>query len=278
MGEGAKYIINKEGGLANIKNKSKPNFNNVADTKEGMFKDIDDYGESYYYRGIADNWVDFGNFYWRIVRINGDGTIKLIYSGTKSSHSGSDTAIAMSPYNTNNEAEKYADYKIRNIKNTVENWYKNNILGKPFESKIADSGFCSDMSKIDEKEFGSFNRVKNSKPSFMCPNRTADLLSRENGKLTYPVGLITMDEVAFAGGVLYKPNNNYYLNTGKFYSTMSPAEWGGASVRTGAVVTDGSLYLWRVASDVGVRPVINLKRDVVIESGNGTEISPYIVS
>ena len=48
----------------------------------------DDYGESYYYRGKADNWLSFAGFYWRIIRINGDGSIRLIYSGTKDNHTG----------------------------------------------------------------------------------------------------------------------------------------------------------------------------------------------
>ena len=71
-------------GKSYVESKTSPNFNNVATTNEGMFATEDDYGTSYYFRGAVDNnWVKFANYYWRIVRINGEGSIKLIYSGTE---------------------------------------------------------------------------------------------------------------------------------------------------------------------------------------------------
>lgn len=79
----ADKILANNGGKHYIENRTNPNFNNIADTNEGMFKMADTYGTSYYFRGAVDNnWVLFADYYWRIVRINGDGSIRLIYSGT----------------------------------------------------------------------------------------------------------------------------------------------------------------------------------------------------
>ena len=49
----------------------------------GMYADNDDDGKTYYYRGsVAGNYVKFAGFYWRVIRVNGDGTVRLIYDGT----------------------------------------------------------------------------------------------------------------------------------------------------------------------------------------------------
>ena len=116
-----------------------PDFSKNATTKEGMFMAEDEYGESYYYRGAADNWVSFAGFYWRIIRINGDGSIRLIYSGTKTSHTGDGAQIGISAYNPKYDNQKYADYKISTIKTVVENWYKTNIMDKGYNNTIADT-------------------------------------------------------------------------------------------------------------------------------------------
>ena len=78
----------------NTVNETTPDFSKVAKTNEGLFKADDDYTattgmKSYYFRGAVDNnWVKFGKdrtgkyIYWRIIRINGDGSIRMIYTGT----------------------------------------------------------------------------------------------------------------------------------------------------------------------------------------------------
>ena len=268
-----------------------PDFGKIATTKEGMFMAEDDYGESYYYRGQADNWVDFAGFYWKIIRINGDGTTRLIYSGTKTNNTGYGAQIGASTYNASYDNEKYADYKISTVKNTVENWYKTNILDKGYNNKIADTGYCNDMTKYNSTYFSSYNRLYTNKaPTLKCPDKASDLLSKSNNKLTYPVGLLTLDEASFAGGVYdnvenYK-NKNYYLYTGELYWTMTPVKWSDSIVSVGLVNHRGSLvdgftgYLngSLVATRFGVRPVLSLKPSVNILSGDGTEANPYRVS
>ena len=256
-----------------------PDFSKTAATKEGMFMAEDDYGESYYYRGVADNWVSFAGFYWRIIRINGDGSIRLIYSGTKTNNTGDGAQIRNSYYNLSYKEEKYADYKISAIKSKIDDWYKINILDKGFDNKIADTGYCNDMSKKSEYAFGSWDRGRNNKtPTLKCPNKESDLLSKSNNKLIYPAGLLTWDEALFAGGVYLNTNYNYYLYTGKLYWTMTPAYWSDSIVHVGNVNSDGQLYADFVAvSSSGVRPVLSLKPNVLVTSGDGTLSSPYVI-
>ncbi len=193
-------VLTDNGGIDVIKAKGTPDFSKVATTKEGMFMAEDDYGESYYYRGVADNWVSFAGFYWRIIRINGDGSIRLIYSGTKTNNTGDATQIGTSAYNPTYREEKYADYKISTIKTTVDNWYKTNILDKGYDNKVADTGYCNDMTKKSKEYFGAWDRLyNNNNPIFNCPNKQNDLLSKSNNKLTYPVGLLNHDEASIAG-------------------------------------------------------------------------------
>ena len=79
LGEFAWHLLEKEGGMEQIEAKGVPNFRENATTDVGMYAYPDRYGTSYYFRGIAeDNYVNFAGMIWRIVRINGDGTIRLV--------------------------------------------------------------------------------------------------------------------------------------------------------------------------------------------------------
>ena len=276
-------ILEDNGGINAIKAKVTPDFSKIATTKEGMFMAEDDYGESYYYRGVADNWVDFAGFYWRIIRINGDGSIRLIYSGTKTNNTGADAQIGTSAYNPSDNGEKYVDYKISAVKKVVDNRYKTNILDKGYDNKIADTGYCNDMSKKSTNAFGAWNRLYDNKnPTLKCANKVSDLLFKSNNKLTYPVGLLMQDEASFAGGVNNIEYRDYYLNTGKWYWTMTPTFFGNSVAFVGRVgngTLGGDLSETIVSrSSGGVRPVLNLKAEVTITSGDGTLSSPYVIN
>ncbi len=284
-------ILEDNGGINAIKTKKIKDFSKITptNTKEGMFMAEDDYGESYYYRGEADNWVSFAGFYWRIVRINGDGSIRLIYSGTKYNNFWTGASIGESVYNYNRNNEKYADYKISAVKTMVDNWYKTAIIDNGYDKKIADAGLCNDMTKYNDEEFSSYNRLfVNKTPTLKCPDKDHDLLSRGNSKLTYPVGLLTHDEAVFAGGRYYNkegdPNepyyeDNYYLDVGMTYWTMTPAYWTGYFVSVGSVHHATELYNDEVDYERNdVRPVLSLKPDVTTISGNGTLEEPYVIN
>ncbi len=154
----------------NIKvNEGTPNFVAAATTDEGVFALEDDYGTSYYYRGaVTNNYVKFAGFYWRIVRINGDGSLRIIYDGTQGYANGtSDTgrlAYTEKAFNAEWYDNKYVGWMFggaqgaastsksqaqtnttnSDIKTLVDSWYKTNIVDKNLGDKVADVIFCND--------------------------------------------------------------------------------------------------------------------------------------
>ena len=94
--------------------------------------------------------------------------------------------------------------------------------------------------------------------------------------MTYPVGLLTIDEVYLAGGSSNN-NSNYYLYTGNSYFTMTPYQFNGSNATVRYVLHDGNVNaVIGTASRSGVRPVINLKPDS-LKTGDGTASNPYQV-
>ena len=124
----------------------------------------DNYGTSYYYRvNVQNNYVKFANFYWRIVRINGDGSIRMIYDGTSVHANGENSdnrIIGTSAFNENADDNAYVGYMYgtpgsstyeethanindSTIKKYVDTWYENNIKGTNYEQYLADNLFCN---------------------------------------------------------------------------------------------------------------------------------------
>ena len=289
----------------------------------GLYKAQDDLGISYYFRGApTNNYVKFGTYakdttltvydynswttkevevsagspmYWRIVRINGDGTIRMIYDGTSAVANGvSHTAtIAYTAYNTDYNNEKYVGYTYdvngtetdSTIKGIVDDWYEAN-LKENYEKYIADSIFCNDrevykyqyyddsgteitdpnQATNTETYYGPYGRFGDNKaPKLTCKNKddrytTSDKLG--NGLLSNPVGLITLDEATFAGGTT-SVNNTYYLYSNEMYWTSTPYLFINGAATAGFVNNDG--YVSSDYVSIGyqsARPVINLKADV----------------
>ncbi len=362
-------------------------------------KNTEDNRVTYYFRGdVKNNYVFFGGFYWRIVRINEDGSIRLIYQGTTANATGSSATIGSSAFNsmlgdnsmvgymhgtpttytdgygnysgwswhsttgtvkmgtgytfdnktgiytltgtivdgtytetyhnyytcysqsttcthmikitqTENDGNTYklmggethtgywsTSYEQAHknevnsaIKTKLEEWYKEHLT--EYDSYIADTGFCNDRSLSTGTGIGRvdthygpgarlyYNSTK--APQFACPNTKQNLftVSNEKGnkKSTQKVGLITADEVAYAGGIYGVANSSYYLYTGVNYWTMSSFSFSSA----GSVASDwyvhstGTLYGANVLSVFGVRPVINLASNAEVTSGDGTKVLPY---
>ena len=281
--------------LANKNKSTRTDFSTVLteNTTGTIYSAEDDYGTSYYYAGNpSDNWVKFAGFYWRIIRINGDGTIRMIYNGPTTDQTGETTQIGKSAFNTNNNDNMYVGYQYTSgevhgrgtdstIKGVLDNWYDNNL--KSYSNYIATSNgatFCNDRTPFSGSgtgatytEYAAYNRiVTNKAPSLKCTD-TGD-------RFATPVGLITGDEVAYAGGILINNNTGYYLYTGQYYWTMSPSDFEGGSICmvVYSVCLDGDIGGGRVYYAWGVRPVINLKADTSFSSGSGTSSNPYIVS
>ena len=131
--------------------------------------------------------------------------------------------------------------------------------------------------------YGAYKRVYQQKnPTLICPQSSDSFTvsnAKGNGKLIYPVGLITVDEAAMAGGLYNSVNTQYYLYTGQTYWTMSPSHFSSSLALANAwyVHSTGSLNTPWVSNGYGVRPVVNLSADVLISGGDGTAENPYVV-
>ena len=384
-------------------------------SEQGLYAVEDDYGTSYIYRGdVENNNVYFGGFYWKIIRMNGDGSIRMIYSGTTPDATGNATSINNTTYqynshypdptyigymygkdfsiHTSNETtytniealteyyfgssyefdeetetfkltgditsgtftemqDQFADYpytckltngtgscpvmiKVNsyinetqvkaqyisyssnnlestltndndsNIKATLDSWYATNIVGKSdsegnlLTNYIVDGTFCNDRSFASSNTGNGYSLVPTTlysayKRLYADANKTATLkcsqasdrfsttTSRGNGDLTYPVALITADEVALAGGRQGLKNEDYYLRTNNYYFTMTPSYFNAAYAIAYVynVYPTGELNQWnRVTYSLGVRAVINICSDVLIQEGDGTTQNPFILA
>ena len=291
----------------------------ASNTTGTLFKAEDDDGISYYFAGaVDDNYVKFGGFYWRIIRINGNGSMRMIYQGKTPDAKGKDNVINASVafnvvttelrdnayvgymYGTvisNNYEEAHANTNDSNIKEVVDEWYKNNLLS--YDSYIdKNSGFCGDREISsglgygkNETDYAAYDRLfahLEKKPTLKCSNPNRDLYTvseanNGNRALTYPIGLITADEISYAGGIWSNDENKYnygfYLYIGDIaYWTMTPhrytsSAWSGSCLLGSA----GHLSATSSQNSHGVRPVINLKSDVTL-TGSGTVTDPYVVN
>ena len=236
--------------------------------------------------------------YWKIVRVNGDGSLRLIYNGTSVNPDNSDLAhsyaIGQVPYNLESNEPKYTGYTYDNgtdsfIKREVDTWYENALGDTIYDSKVTGGRFCSDSSNYHMDDvmgydvFASFDRFAQSlkgpegvnAPTLICPSTDETY----GGSYRLKAGLITADELVLAGeagGVI----TDSYLNPGNYeiyYWTMTPADF-----------SDGYANVWNeydylyyssVSNTNGaVRPVINVTTDNGFASGDGTASSPYTIS
>ena len=295
------------------------NVTGIEATNGYLCKAHDAYGDSYYYRGnVTNNYVKFADKYWRIVRINGDGTVRVIYDGTvahANGESSSDRQIGTSAFNSSYNDNVYVGYMYgatgastyaaahantndSTIKAYIDNWYKTNILGTANEQYLADNVFCNDRSISSNKPTSSYNNLGyrtnatayrwyygpwssggyNSSMKLTCPQKndafTVSDTTNGNAALTYPVGLLSTDEIALAGG-WNASNSGYYLYSGQVWWASSPFGFGGNNAGVCRVASNGNAYdVDYVGGAYGVRPVLNLKPEA-LKYGDGTLDNPY---
>lgn len=228
----------------------------ISSTNEGLIEDKDDDGATYYFRGAVDNnYVSFANLIWRIVRINGDGTVRLVLN---------ETIDTLSTYNN-----EETSFKETALYDSLETFYENNL--SYYEKNIANSKFCSETSITDNK-YNAYTRIiTNEIPTFNCLGTS--FISR--------IGTLTVDEIVYAGALYDEENTNYYLYNSEIENlwwTSSLARKDDSSIYPFLVSPNGSLTE-SVASTLyrGVRPVINLSRNTKV-SGTGTLTDPYTVN
>ena len=265
----------------------------------------------YYFAGNAkNNWVKFAGFYWRIIRTNHDGSLRLLYSGTRPDTT--EGYIEASEFNTSYDSPKYVGYKygedtsldtIRNnttdstIKTFIDSWYQNNLTN--YTKYLSTSAvYCNDRKAPSYNASSSFNyyvytRLDAENPTYDCED-SKDAFSGSNSeaKLTYPIGLMTADEITYAGGYKFKnltsPYAWYYLNSAGssisrlyWWWLLSPDRWTGSKAFSWFVRgsdNPGRLDFDSVHYSAGVRPAISLKTCALWTSGNGAPETPYEIS
>ena len=290
----------------------------------------DDYGTSYYFRGaVKNNYVEFANKCWRIVRVGGDGSVKLIlhndnkagvanpcdaannsdsaafarYSGTtytsKFNEKADDNAYVGFKYGTPGSSTyevTHANTNNSTILTNLETWYNDNL--STYEKVIADTEWCNDKTNVTDTTYdplrlspnglgygtnvtyyGATQRLVSKSdsaggtgPSLKCTGE----LSKINSK----VGLITADELAFAGYVYKQINLTTYLDenaTDTYWWSLSPSAFNGSNASVWHVNgSSGRLYNGYVDGAGGLRPSISLKSATNV-TGEGTSSSPFVV-
>ena len=291
----------------------------------------DDYGTSYYFRGaVTNNYVEFANKCWRIVRVGGDGSVKLILHNDNTAgaanpcdaaNNSASAAFARysgttyeSEFNINKNDNAYVGFKYgtpgsstyeathantnnSTILTNLETWYTNNL--KDYADAIADTMWCNDKTNVDKTYnpwnwsnvnglgygtnvtyYGATQRLVSSSnsaggtgPSLKCNGE----LSKINSK----VGLITADELAFAGYAYNIDNTTTYLQenaTSDYWLSLSPRHFGGSDAFVWGVNGGfGGFGSYSVGYTCGVRPSISLKSTTNV-TGDGTSSSPFIIN
>jgi len=330
-------ILAQGGGSSAIEAKGNPVFNVVPNTStSGIYATEDEYGTSYYYRGernsLSNNLI-FAGFQWKIVRINGDGSIRIIYNGTEAQFNsasamnttGTNTQIGTSTFNPNNDDNKYMGYmyggapgvastsKIQAqtnetdsaIKTYLDTWYVNNIgnKGETVKNNLADNLFCDDRQLGREYPgaptsgsgwngtgfgksttyYASYYRydtnASNPSPILKCAQKndrfTVSDTATGNGDLTYPIGLLSADELIYGGLSSDYDDSNQYLSTSQGYWILSSNHFNGNFAFGWAVFWSDYLTTNFVNLADGVRPILNLSSSVNVISGDGSAVNPY---
>ncbi len=232
----------------------------VASTDEGLIKSSDDIGVSYYFRGdVQNNYVSFANFRWRIVRINGDGTVRLVLD---------DVTDTLASYYT----EENKDYVFESsvINNYLNTWLMQNLNN--YDSYLANAKFCSDINYDIDNNLIAYNRiVVNKIPTLNCLGTS----------INNSIGLLTIDEVILAGASPSASNGKFYLqlsNNSEVWYTMSAAKTNSNNLNFFMVDKNGGIH-YDIAGNLyrNIRPVINLIKNIEV-SGTGTIDDPYVIN
>ena len=291
----------------------------------------DNYGTSYYFRGaVTNNYVEFANKCWRIVRVGGDGSVKLILHNDNTTgaanpcdaaNNSASAAFARysgetykSAFNTNYNDNAYVGFKYGTVgasdyapthantnKSTIltnlEAWYGKNNL-KNYEKVIADTVWCNDKTNVTDTSYDPWSITPNGLgygtnvtyygatqrlvgTSGSAGGTGPSLKCNELSKITSKVGLITADELAYAGYAYAQNNTTTYLQenaTDTYWWSLSPDNFGGGNAGVWFVNgSSGRFGISDVGDTFGVRPSISLKSTTNI-TGEGTSSTPYIIS
>ena len=251
----------------------KTSSNNTSDAS-GLYKSTaTNTGEpTYYFRGnVTNNYVSFAGQIWRIVRVNEDGTIRIVMQDGINSN-------ANIAFNSKYNNYSYMYYTNIIVKTQLESWYQTNIGSKTnLASKVATGAYYCEQAKVKYDSSWTSERAEMTfyqiyTPDFKC---TAD--GNGKGPVNASVGLLSYDEVVYAGGYFNKSNTSYYLNNSAIHWwTMSPAGFSGSNSNVWGVYTSGRITNYSVTNTNSLRAVLNLNADT-LATGSGASSDPYVV-
>ena len=248
--------------------------NNTSDAS-GLYKSTaTNTGEpTYYFRGaVENNYVSFAGFTWRIVRINEDGTIRIVMQDGINNN----TNIA---FNSNYNNYSYMYYTNSNAKTQLENWYQTNIgSNENLSSKVATGAYYCEQAKAKYDSSWTSGSATMTVYSSYTPDFKCTTDGNGKGPVNASVGLLSYDEVVHAGGYYNQSNSNYYLyNSAIYWWTMSPAGFSGSDSYVWRVYSTGDIDSNSVSGTTRLRAVLSLNADTLV-TGSGTSSDPYKVA
>ena len=278
--------VTRKGGVTSLKNEIMKNTvitanptlttssNNTSDAN-GLYKSTaTNTGKpTYYFRGnVENNYVSFAGQTWRIVRVNEDGTIRIIMQDGINSN-------ANIAFNSNINNYTYMYYTNSEAKTQLENWYQANIGSKSALAKNVATGayYCEQAKAKYDDSWTSGSAAMTTYTSY-TPDFKCSSDGNEKGVVSSSVGLLTYDELVYAGGYHNQNNSNYYLNNPAIYWwTMSPAGFVSGYSTVWCVNTPGNIYHNIVSATLRLRPVLILNADTLV-TGDGTSSDPFVIN
>ena len=234
---------------------------------------------TYYFRGnVTNNYVKFAGQTWRIVRVNEDGTIKLIMNNAINNNKSYNFQINSYDY-------KYMYYTNGKAKSILSDWYDSNLLN--FKSDISTGNYYCEQAKVKANSSYTMGNENTIVYSNYIPNFKCSTDKNGYGLIEDKIGLISYDELVMAGLYYRKSSLDNYLSSdstwtsspsgiGDLNGSSYPTIWIMTSTTSGIEknsLTPGSIYY----TYSSLRPVINLKSNTQISSGNGTKENPFVV-
>ena len=264
-------------------------------TEKELSSTPDDYGTSYYYRGgVEDNYVNFAGMCWKIVRIEGDGSTKLILEDrsvecNSSSYTGNwnDGNTVVFGYDSNYKADflNYSGGLADSLKSFQTTLSSKLTTGKSLNDYLKVDDWCYDYNVTStdssgNQYYGAYKRISTDKsPSLKC---TGTKLNKYRDNTDMYVGTLTADEMSFAGATDSTNYTHYLMNS---YAKSNSLYWWGLSPHLYDAGFDSAFRLYSSGSlssnDVYgrsySRPAVSLKSSTIIKTGNGTKSNPYTV-
>ena len=229
---------------------------------------------TYYFRGnVTNNYVSFAGQTWRIVRINEDGTIRIVMQDGINGNTEYE-------FNSNYNNYTYMYYTNSQAKTTLESWYQTNIGSKKDLAKnVASGAYYCEQAKAKYGNGATSGSATMTTYTSYTPDFKCTIDGNGKGVVNASIGLLSYDEIAYAGGYYNQINGNYYLyNSAINCWTMSPAGFSDSRSNVWGVSTSGYInnYLVNFAYYT-LRPVLNLNADTLV-TGDGTSENPFVIS